>query len=108
MAPSLKIGIRLDIKKNREKFLKALRSEKYPKGVATSDDKGRPIVTVEGYCACAVMVHELSPQKLDYADARRALGIKGADCKYIQEQINDTDLTFPQIADRIEKEVFNK
>jgi hypothetical protein len=106
MARTLKIGITTDIDKNRHKFLSALRSGKYTKGVATSDSQGKPVVVIDGYCACAVMIHELSPVKLNYRLAREALGITGKDCAYIQTQLNDTPLTFPQIADRIENEVF--
>lgn len=105
---TLKIGINRDVPNNRRKFLSALRSGKYKKGVATSDKKGRPVVIIDGYCACAVMIHELSPIKLNYRDAREALGITGKDCAYIQSQLNDTPLTFFQIADRIEKEIFNQ
>ncbi len=104
----LKIGIGEHIQKNRIKFLEALRSGKYIKGVATSDKRGRPVVLVDGCCTCAVMIHELSPQKMNYKLARRALGIMVKDCVYIQTELNDTALTFPEIADRIEKEVFNK
>lgn len=106
MSTKLMTGIRLNVMKNRMQFLNALRSDKYVKGVATSDKQGKPVVVVEGYCACAVMIHELSPIKMNYREAREALGIKGKDCTYIQTQINDTDLTFHQIADRIEKEIF--
>lgn len=109
MSTALFIGIRLDVAKNREKFLNALRSGKYVKGVATSNRKtGKPIVKIEGYCACAVMVHECGGSEMDYTLAREALGITGKDCTYIQTKLNDTKLTFPQIADRIEKEIFNK
>lgn len=106
MAVTLYVGIRLDIPTNRKKFLSVLRSGKYIKGDATSDKKtGKPIVKIEGYCACAVMIHEFST-RFNYKEAREALGLTSNDCKYIQSQLNDTDLTFSQIADRIETEVF--
>lgn len=95
-----------NIEKNRARFLKVLRSGKYTKGIATSDKKGKPIVKVDGYCACAVMVHEFGGTDVGaYTIARKRLGLTGKDCTFIQI-LNDTKLTFPQIADRIEKEVF--
>ena len=101
---------KLSVDRNRKKFLKVLRSGKYKKGIATSDKKtGRPIVKLEGYCVCAVMVHEFGGMEKGtgaYKIARDALGINGKDCSYIQTQLNDTKLTFPQIADRIENEIF--
>lgn len=106
MSTKLKIGLALDVNKNRRKFLLALRSGKYIKGGATSDKKGKPVVVLDGYCACAIMIHELSPVEFNYKFAREALGITGKDCAYIQTQLNDTPLTFPEIADRIENEVF--
>lgn len=106
MAVKLYIGSRVDIPANRNKFLQVLRSGEYTKGIATSDKKtGKPIVEIEGYCTCAVMIHEFS-KRFNYKEAREALGLTGEDCAYIQTQLNDTDLTFPEIADRIEKEVF--
>lgn len=98
-----------NISENRIKLLNALRSNKYQKGIATSNKKtGKPIVIVEGYCACAVMIHELSPIKMNYREAREALGIKGKDCTYIQQKLNDSDLSFSEIADRIESDIFNR
>jgi hypothetical protein len=104
---TLNIGIKLNVIKNRKKFLRALRSGKYTKGVAASDKKtGKPIVEIEGYCACAVMVHECGGSGMNYKDAREALGISAKDCTYIQTKLNDTKLTFPQIADKIEQQIF--
>lgn len=94
---------------NRAFYLKELRSGKYSKGTTRSDARGRPIVessSDEGWCACALM-HDLF--FLDnHADYLHSLGLTARQCEYIQKNLNDTPLTFQEIADRIEREVFVK
>lgn len=100
------------VKENRRKFLDELRSGKHKKGTITSDEKGKPIVNGpddEGCCACALMVTMFfndgdSPSEYNY---RKSLNLTAQQCRFIQRDINDTPLTFPEIADRIEIEVFN-
>lgn len=93
------------IRFNREQFLSILRTDKYEKGIATSDERGNPIVEKEGYCVCAIMVHEFGPS---YKDAREALGLSGKDCTYIQRELNDTNLSFIEIADILEQNNFKR
>lgn len=63
----------------------------------------------DGYCACAIMCHLFDPDGASSTTkARQALGITGQDCRYIQHDLNDTPLTFPQIADLIEVRIFSK
>jgi hypothetical protein len=102
-----------EIKINRVKYLKALRSGKYKKGCTKSDEKGNPIVETkeddEGYCACAIMNHLFDPGgRTSTLKAREALGITGKDCGYIQKDLNDSPLSFNEIADKIEIKIFNK
>ena len=103
------------VKQNRNAFLTELRSGKHKKGTIKSDEiTGKPIINSpeenEGCCACALMVTMFfddgeKPSEYNY---RRSLDLTVKDCRYIQQQINDTPLNFNQIADRIEAEVFNK
>ncbi|MCC2547696.1 hypothetical protein LJY25_14670 [Hymenobacter sp. BT175] len=108
-----------EIKENRAAFLHSLRTGNHKKGAMKSDERGHPIfkteVEREGACACGIMCQMfgmarnksgqefMSPKK-----AQEALGLTYHDCYFIQTQISDTPLTFPEIADRIEAEVFNK
>ncbi len=103
-----------EIQNNRTKFLEVLRSGKYKKGTIKSDDKGYPIIETQeddGYCACAVMLHEfgeVTNGKFSISKSLKALKLTTKDCRYIQREINDTPLNFIQIANRIEVEVFFK
>lgn len=112
--PSYKTIVKtLRIYKNRKLFLNELRSGKYKKGTIRSDEKGNPIIESpednDGYCACAIMNHLFDPKgNTSTLKARKALGITGKDCEYIQHDLNDSPLTFNEIADRIEKEIFKK
>lgn len=102
---------RVEVEQNRDAFLSALRSGEFKKGTTRSDVRGRPIVESpddEGYCACALM-HDLF---FDYGGVEngrnylRALDLSPSQCRFIQQELNDSPLTFEQIADRIEQEVF--
>lgn len=99
------------IETNRALFLAELRSGKYLKGTTRSDDRGRPIIESEndeGYCACALM-HDLFYEYDGTAADRnylKALGLTPIECRKIQQEFNDSPLTFPEIADRIEMEIF--
>ena len=103
----------MNIEANRAFFLSELRSGKYVKGTIVSDETtGKPVFldgNYEGSCACAVM-HDLF---FDYEGTQssrnylRALDLTPIECRYIQRDLNDTSLTFNEIADKIESEVFN-
>lgn len=101
----------MNIQANRKLFLAALRSGVFKKGTIRSDEKGKPIVLTEGdegWCACALM-HDLF-YTIDGVSSDRnylkALHLNPKQCRYIQQDLNDSGLTFPEIADRIEKEIF--
>ena len=99
------------IKQNRSLFLKELRTGKYKKGCIKSDEMGIPIIETkednEGYCSCAIMVNLFGGAKFSVSKSAKAVGISSKDCAYIQGNINDTNLTFPQQADEIERLFFN-
>lgn len=91
------------IRMNRQTFLNALRSGKYPKGTINTDSKGRPIIESEkdeGYCVVGLMFSLFEP--IDY---RTALGLTTAQTRKVQQVWNDSSLTFPEIADLIEEEM---
>lgn len=100
--------IKKEILNNRINFLNELRSGKYNKGCIKSDNKGYPIIESEednnGCCVCGLMVMIFSPKDItgELNFARKSLGIKTEDCRYIQQELNDTDLTFDEIADILE------
>ena len=90
---------------NRRIFLDALRSGKYEKGPFVKG-QGEPPPGATGFCAvglayAVVLDRKGSPQALI-----KALGISKKNLAKIQPDWNDTDLTFPQIADLIETEMF--
>jgi hypothetical protein len=113
--PSALIGQHYDwTKRNREIYLKELRSGKWKKGCIKSDEKGYPIIETpeddDGACACGIIYH-LFPKangKCTMLNARNSLGITRQDCDYIQYCLNDSPMTFPQIADILERTVFSK
>lgn len=94
-----------EIIENRGRWLKALRSGRYEKGpVPALDDKGRVIdETISGYCACAVLMHEVGGT---FAEAKRRVGITAKECQYIQSELSDKLCTFEEVANRIEQEIF--
>jgi hypothetical protein len=97
---------------NRQFFLQALRSGKFKKGTIRSDEKGRPVVEFdgdEGYCACALMsdLFLITDGVRSNRNYLRALNLTTEQCRYIQQDLNDSPLTFAEIADRIEREIFN-
>jgi len=97
------------IKQNRDLFLEALRSGLYPKGPIEVDHKGRPEEPdAEGYCAVG-LAYCLFPDPTRVGSPfpmREALNLTPKQFTRIQQDWNDSELTFPQIADLIEKEMF--
>lgn len=98
------------IQQNREIFLWALRSGLYPKGPTETDAKGRPLEpNATGYCAVGLAY------ELFYDDARpgsplpmrKALGLSRGQFTHIQQEWNDSQRTFAEIADLIETEMFD-
>ncbi len=95
---------------NRELFLWALRSGLYPKGPTETDARGRPLdPNATGYCAVG-LAYELfhdedrpgSPLPM-----RKALALSAHQFTRIQQEWNDSDLTFSEIADLVEGEMFS-
>lgn len=101
-----------EVQLNRAYFIAALRSGVFKKGTIKSDERGKPVLETpddNGYCACALMCDLFYSYKGVNSNRNylTALGLTPEQCRYIQQDLNDTLLTFPQIADRIEQEVFN-
>ena len=93
---------------NREIFLIALRSGEYPKGTTVTDSEGRPIIRGEhdkGFCAVGLMDTLFNPGYTSKG-RRDALHLTQPQIRKIQQEWNDSPLTFPQIADLIEWEMF--
>ncbi|HEU0020865.1 MAG TPA: hypothetical protein VFR55_04230 [Dehalococcoidia bacterium] len=99
----------INIERNRALFLSALRSGEYPKGPIETDAKGRPVdPNAEGFCAVG-LAHYLffDPSRpKSPIPIREALGLLPRQFARIQQEWNDSDLTFPEIADLIEREMF--
>ena len=95
----------MNIIKNRELFLESLRSGDYKKGTVHTDGRGRPIIEStkdEGYCAVGLAYSLFHP-----TDYRDALGLQTLATRKIQQEWNDSTLTFPQIADLVENRMFS-
>jgi hypothetical protein len=112
MSPAAKRRLPPDeVEHNREFFLRALRSGQFTKGTTRSDERGRPVIETdadEGCCACALMcdlffVYDGVRSDRNYL---RALNLTPRQCGFIQRDLNDSPLSFAEIADRIEREVF--
>jgi hypothetical protein len=96
---------------NRNFFLSELTSGKYKKGTIISDEKGKPVIKSkadEGYCACALMhdlffYHEGTNNSRNYL---KALALTPEKCRFIQHKLNDTELSFAEIAEEIKEKVF--
>ncbi len=101
------------IELNRNKFLMILRSGVYKKGTIRSDKNGHPIIKSKkddnGHCVCAIMIAEFgNPTDNSTVNARKALGLTVKDCRFIQEELNDTHMSFKGIAGYIETLIFKR
>jgi len=98
-----------EVQKNRALFLECLRSGRYVKGPIETDSRGRPIdPNAEGYCAVA-LAHTLflNNEKPDSPiPMRKALNLTPQQFTHIQQEWNDSELTFGEIADLVEREMF--
>lgn len=90
---------------NRKTFLSALRSGKYPKGpfIAGQDE---PPPGATGFCAVGLPYTLLLHNKGPVQGLRKVLGVTKQDLWQIQNEWNDSDLSFAQIADLIEHRIF--
>jgi hypothetical protein len=96
------------ITRNRTEFLAALRSGQYQKGTTITDSLGQPVIKTvadEGFCAVGLMDTLFNPDFTSKA-RRDALGLNNQQINKIQQEWNDSSLTFPQIADLVEWEMF--
>jgi hypothetical protein len=96
-----------EVANNRNLFLNALRSGKYAKGpfVAGQD---KPPPGASGFCAVGLPYTLLLHNKGPVQGLRKVLGVTSKDLWTIQNEWNDSDLTFPQIADLIEHCIFSR
>ncbi len=99
------------IKQNRATFLTALRSGQYKKGPIEADLEGRPIdPDAEGYCAVG-LAHTLfydDERPHSPIPMREALGLSPKQITKIQQEWNDSKLSFSDIANLIESEMFGQ
>ena len=99
--------ITVEIQQNRRVFIDALRSHLYCKGPITTDSKGHPVdPEASGYCAVGLAYSLFNDGTGSLLPIRKALGIKTWQFTKIQQDWNDSPLTFPEIADLIEQEMF--
>lgn len=91
---------------NREIFLEALRSGEYQKGPFIPGESKPPKGAV-GYCAVGLPCTLFGIHAQIRKGLKEKLGLNPGDLDIIQNGWNDTDLTFPQIADMIEYFIFN-
>ncbi len=101
----------MSISQNRVIFLNALRSGLYLKGPTETDEKGHPLdPNAVGYCAVGLaydlFIDETKPEGSPLP-IRKALGLSAQQFTYIQQEWNDSELTFPEIADLVESKMFN-
>ena len=94
------------VTENRVVFLKALRSGVYQKGpFVKGQDEPPPSAT--GFCAVGLPYTIFLGNNGPIVEGlKRVLGLKRQDLTRIQNEWNDSPLTFSEIADRIETEIF--
>lgn len=69
------------------------------------DSRGRVIESVDGHCACAVLMHEMGGT---FYQAKKAVGLTAKECAYIQSELSDKLDSFEEVADRIEADIFQR
>lgn len=96
-----------EIAENRELFLCALRSGKYEKGAFIKGHDQPQGAT--GFCAIGLPYTLLcNNQGSVVAGLRRALGLNKDQIHQIQNEWNDSPLSFADIADKIESEYWHR
>lgn len=93
------------IEKNRGIFLDALRSGEYEKGTFVPGQSAPP-KGAKGFCAVGLPSHLFGIYKNIVNGMWFTLGLRQKDLDRIQNEWNDSSLTFPQIADLIENQIF--
>ena len=89
----------------RVEFLAALRSGRYPKGPFIKGQSDPP-EGATGYCAIGLAYTLLLNNEGGVMGLKRVLALTGAQISQIQNDWNDSSMTFPEIAGRIEAEMF--
>lgn len=95
-----------EVANNRVIFLSALRSGKYTKGPFISG-QDEPPMGAEGFCAVGLPYTLFLHNKGPVQALRKVLGVTKQDLYRIQNEWNDSPLTFPEIANLIEHEIFS-
>ena len=95
------------VKENRSIFLAALRSGVYPKGPYIKN-QDKPPEGATGFCAVG-LAYTLFLDGEDVQLTKRfkeVLNLSQKQLAFIQNEWNDSPLTFPEIADKIELDMF--
>lgn len=95
----------MTIKQNRDLFLTALRSGEFEKGAYIAGQSAPP-EGATGFCAIGLPAYLFGIYTGMHAKLWETLGLTPFDISHIQNQWNDSTLTFPQIADLIEHFMF--
>ena len=93
----------MSVVKNRELFLSALRSGDYSKGPIETDENGRPLdPNAERYCAVGLAYELFHDEKKPWSPlpVRAALALSPRELAVIQQEWNDSELTFRWVACR--------
>ena len=100
--------VNVEIQQNRRIFIDALRSGEYPKcSTFEFDSKGRPPTEATGYCTLGLAYTFFGGNTpFGQLAMRKALNLQQWQFIKIQEEWNNSPLTFPEIADLIEQEMF--
>lgn len=99
-----------NVTQNRILFLAALRSGYFLKGPIETDDRGRPLdPDAEGFCAVGLADYLFRDPARPGSPfvIREALGITAKQKARIQQEWNDTTLSFPEIANLVETFIFH-
>lgn len=84
-----------------------MRSGLYPKGPIGNDARGRPLVgdlDLPGFCAIGLMATLLDEYSMP--TVRALIGLSRGQVTKIQREWNDSPLSFAEIANRVEREMF--
>ena len=95
------------VAENRKIFLDALRSGEYKKGPFVKG-QDEPPPGASGFCAVGLPYTLLLNNNGPVQGLRKVLGVTAQDLWTIQNEWNDSDLTFPEIADLIESRIFSR
>ncbi len=98
--------VSLLVRQNRQIFLEALRSGQYTKGPFIVGEAAPPQGAI-GYCAVGLPYTLFLNNQGPVMALRGILGLTRFQISKIQNEWNDSPLSFSEIADRIESEMFS-